>query len=55
MQVQLALRLVRVLIEVVDPVGVEQGGAALDAVNFITLLQKKLCEIGTVLSGDAGD
>ena len=46
---------VRVLVEVVDAVGVEQRGAALDAVNLVALLEQELGEIGAVLAGDAGD
>ncbi len=46
---------VRVLVDVVDPRGVEQRGAALDAVHLIALFQQKLCQIRSVLSGDAGD
>src|SRR6476661_7801228 len=41
--------------EVVDTVGVEQRGAALDAVHVVTLFEQKLGEVGTVLAGDAGD
>jgi hypothetical protein len=32
--------LVRVLIEVIDPVGIEQRGTTLDAVDFIALRQQ---------------
>ena len=32
----------RVLIEVVDPVGVETAGSSLDAVHLITLLKEEL-------------
>jgi hypothetical protein len=46
---------VRILVEVVDPVRVEGGGAALDAVHLVALLQKELGEVGAVLAGDAGD
>ena len=40
MQDELATGLVRILVEVVDAVGVEQGRTALDAVDFITFVQK---------------
>jgi hypothetical protein len=46
---------VGVLIEVVDAVGVEQAGAALDAVHFVALVQQEFRQVGAVLAGDAGD
>jgi hypothetical protein len=52
---QATLFLVGIFVEVVDAVGVQQGRAALDSVDFIALLEKELCEIGAILSGDAGD
>jgi len=54
-QDEAAIRLVRVLVEMVDAVRVEQGRAPLDAVYLIALLQQQLREIGPVLSGHAGD
>ncbi len=50
-----AVALVRVLVEVVDALGVERRGAALDAVHRVTLGQQQLGEVGAVLPGDAGD
>jgi hypothetical protein len=35
--------------------GVEGGSAADDAVHLVTLRQQQLGEVGTVLTGDAGD
>jgi hypothetical protein len=46
---------VRILVEMVDAVGVEQGCPALDAVHLVALVEQELGEIGAVLSGDAGD
>ncbi len=46
---------VRVLIQMVDPVGVEQGRAPLDAVHHITLVQEKFRQIGAILPGDPRD
>jgi hypothetical protein len=40
---------------VVDAIGVQQGSAALDAMHFIPLFEQELGEIGTILTGDAGD
>ena len=47
--------LVRILVEVVDAVGVEQRGAAFDAMHFVAFAQQEFGEIGAVLAGDAGD
>lgn len=44
-----------IFVDMVDPLGIEKGGAALDAVNFVALFEQKLCQVGTVLAGDAGD
>src|SRR5678815_573787 len=46
---------VRILVQVVDALRVEERGAPLDAVDDVALLQQKLGEIGAVLAGDAGD
>ena len=44
-----------VLVNMIHPFSVEQGGPPFDAVNFISLLEQKLGEVGTILSGDTGD
>ncbi len=44
-----------ILIEMVYAVGVEQTGAALDAVNDVALAQQKFCQIGAILASDAGN
>ncbi len=54
MQLHLRLRLVRILIDVVDPLRVEQRGPALDAMNLAALFEKELGEAGPVLPGDTG-
>jgi hypothetical protein len=54
-QEQASIRVVRVLVQVVDAVGVEQAAAALDAVDDLALFQEELGEVGAVLTGDAGD
>ena len=46
---------VRIAIEVVDPARVEGARPPNQAVDLITLLQQQLCEIGPILTGDAGD
>ena len=45
----------RILVDVIDALGVEERGAALDAVDFVAFFEQEFREIGTVLSGDAGD
>jgi hypothetical protein len=47
--------LVRILVEVIDAVGIEQRGATLDAMHLVALVEQELGEIGTVLAGHAGD
>ena len=41
--------------QVVDTSGVGDGSAADNAVNLVALLQKKLCQIGTILTSDTGN
>ena len=47
--------LVEVPIDVVEPVGVQAGGAALQAVDLIAFGKKELGEVGAVLAGATGD
>jgi hypothetical protein len=47
--------LVRIEIEMINAVRIEEGGSALDAVDLVSLLQKKFGQIGAVLAGDAGN
>jgi hypothetical protein len=47
--------LVEILVDVIEPVGVEAGGAAFQAVDLVTLGEEKLRQIGAVLTGAAGD
>ena len=49
------LGVVEVLVEVVDPVGVEGAGPADEPVDLIPLAEQELGEVGAVLAGDAGD
>ena len=46
---------VRVLVDVVHPLGVEQAGAALDAVHDIAFFEQEFGQVAAVLAGDAGD
>jgi hypothetical protein len=52
---EFAVTLVRVDIEVIDPVSIEKRGAAFDAVHLIALGEQQLCQIRTVLTGYPGD
>ena len=45
----------RILIQMIDTVGIEQRTAALDAVHVVALVEQEFGEIGAVLAGDAGD
>jgi hypothetical protein len=40
---------------VVDTLGIEERRAALDAVHFISLFEKKLRQIGAVLTGNSSN
>ena len=55
MQDEAAVADVRILVQVIDPVGVEQRRPALDAVDDVALVEQELGEVGAVLAGDAGD
>jgi hypothetical protein len=46
---------VRVLVDVVHPLGVEAAGTALDAVHDVAFVQQKFSQVAAVLAGDAGD
>ena len=45
----------RVLVEVIDPAGIKGGGAPLDPMNLVPLLQEELSQIAAILPRDAGD
>jgi len=55
MQDELALALMRILVEMVYALGVKRGSAAFQAVNFITLREKEFRQVRSVLSGNPGD
>ena len=46
---------VRILIQVVDAIGIEQRRSTLDAVHLVAFCEQKFGEICAVLSGDPGD
>ncbi len=43
------------LVQMVDAVGVEERGAALDAMHFVALTDQEFGQIRAVLAGNAGD
>ena len=55
MKNEVTVFLVRVCIEVINPIGVDQRSPTLDAVNFVTLFEKKFREIRAILAGDTCD
>ncbi len=50
-----AVRFVRILVQVVDAVGIEERGAALDAVDDVALAEQEFGQVGAVLPGNTGD
>ena len=46
---------VRILIQVVDALGIERGGPALDTMHLVAFLQQELGEVATVLAGNTRD
>lgn len=52
-QVEACVLYMGVLIDLLDPACVERGGAALDAVDFVSLLQQQGGQIGSVLTRDS--
>ena len=53
MQHEAAVLGMRILVEMIDAVRVEQRGAAFHAVHFVALVQQEFREIGAVLAGHA--
>jgi hypothetical protein len=47
--------LMRILIQVIDSIGIEGRRPALDAVHLVAFAEQQLRQISTVLAGDAGD
>ena len=44
----------RRLDQTIDTSRIKQRGAAFNAMNNVTFLQKEFCKVGTILTGDAG-
>ncbi len=45
----------RILVEMIDAIGVEQRCTTLDAMDDVPFSQQEFSEVGAVLAGDAGD
>ncbi|CCK07648.1 phytase family [Cronobacter sakazakii 696] len=54
-QVEFRVAAVRILVDMVNALGIEGRRAAFDTVDFITFLKQKLSQIGAILSGYAGN
>ena len=52
---QTRISFVRVLVEVIDPTGVEAARPPLDAMHLVALLKQQLREVTSVLPSDASD
>ena len=52
---QIAVVELDLVLDMVDAGSIGNGCPAGNAVNFIALLQQKLCQIGTILTGNTGD
>ena len=54
-QVQADMLLVRILVQVVDTIGVERGGAALDAMHLVAFVKEKLRQVCAILARNTGN
>jgi hypothetical protein len=52
---QPVVRDVGVLVDPIEPLGVERAGTADHAVDLVALFEQQLRQVRTVLAGDAGD
>ena len=55
MQLEAGVFNVRVLVNVVHPLGVERAGAAFDAMHDVAFFEQEFRQVGAILAGDAGD
>jgi hypothetical protein len=55
MQSQADIGIVRIMIEMLDAIGVERAAAADDAVNFVSLFEQEFRQIRAILAGNARD
>jgi hypothetical protein len=54
-QLEIGIFNMRVLVDMVDPLGIECAGAALDTVYHVVFFQQEFRQVGPVLAGDTGD
>ena len=54
MELHARVELMRILVQVIDAVGVETAASALDAMNGITFFEQQFRQIAAVLAGDTG-
>jgi hypothetical protein len=54
-QLEIGRRRVRILVDMIDALRIEQRGTALDTMHFIALFEQKFCKIRTVLARHARD
>ena len=55
MQLEPHVLLVRILVQMIDAIGIEGRGAALDAMHRVALRQQQFGKVGAILAGDARD
>jgi hypothetical protein len=55
MENEMDIAFVQILIQMIDPICVEQGRSPFDAVNGIGLAQEELGQIGAILPGGLGN
>jgi len=55
MQIEPTVLGMGILVDVIYALGVKRRSTALDAVNFVAHVKQKLCKVGAVLAGHAGD
>ncbi len=55
MQLETHISFVRILVQMIDTIGIEGGGAALDAVHGISFAKQEFSQVCAILSGHACD
>ena len=55
MQKEIAMIYVRVLVKVIDALGIKRRTASLNTMDYVAFLKQQLCQIRAILPGNAGD
>jgi hypothetical protein len=55
MQEKFDPRCVKILVKVIDALGIERRSSPFESVDLVAALNEKFGEIGTILPGDSGD